>query len=290
MLDTEQSFNRMTDLRIEEGLFSGKRSRVISVPAIVDYIGEGQLDSDPRSILWDQWAGRYHTLLNLGITERLWKGFGEVVAANVPPNSGQRRNWLDAGCGTGYVIEMLATGYPQDRIVGADLSIPFLRKTQERIGTKLQEALGRIALHRMDLTKPYPWEDGSFDGVTMNFVFQYFGPSEQQHIISENARVLRSGGQSFISTFTAGTAFGDVIKPIIIPELRQRGIRALQTLANIPVTRQFDKFRQEGTMRNPSIEDLERMHRQAGFSEFKVARQMQHPQGWDYGVYTVATK
>lgn len=276
------------ELTIEGGLF-GLRKRVILAPKIIDYAGDEQLNGDPRNSLWDRWAGRYHTLLNLDITEKLWEGFGEVVTTHVP-NRDQRKDCLDLGCGTGYVVEMLATNFPESRIVGADLSIPFLRKTQERIGTRLQEALGRIALHRMDLTRSYPWDDESFDVLTMNFVFQYFGSSEQQHIVSEGWRVLKPEGQLFISTFTEGTVFGEVIKPIIIPEIRQRGFGALQTLFNIPVTRQFDRLRQRGMMNNPSISDLERMHEQAGFSDFTVARRMVHPQGWDYGVYTVATK
>lgn len=282
--------HRTTELTINGGLF-GLRKRVISAPEIIDYVGDEQTDDDPRSTLWDKWANRYHTLLNLQITEDLWRGFSEVVTSNAS-NNGQINDCLDAGCGTGYVIEMLATNFPESRIVGADKSIPFLKKTQERIGTRLQEALGRIALHRMDLTKPYPWGDESFDVLTMNFVFQYFGPFEQQHIVSEGWRVLKPGGQLFISTFTEGTQFGAVIKPIIVPEIRQRGLPALQTLLNIPVTRQFDRLRKQGKMHNPSISDLKRMHDQAGFSGFQVARAMRHPtrEGWDYGVYTVATK
>lgn len=288
MVDTEQSLNRTIELLIRTGLPGLTRERTILVPEIIDRMG-AQLDSDPRIALWDQWASRYHTLLNLRITKDLWEGFGEVITNHVPKTD-QRMDCLDLGCGTGFVVEKLARNFPYARIVGADRSIPFLRKTQERIGTRLQGAVGRVVLNRMDLTRPFPWGDGSYDLATMNFVLQYFSALEQQHIVAESARILRKGGLLVISTFTQGTAFGDVIKPIIVPEVLKGGIKAVMTFANIPVTRKFDSLRREGKMHNPSIEDLEGVHLKAGFKEFKIARKMVHPQGWDYGVYTVAIK
>lgn len=282
--------HRTTELTINGGLF-GLRKRVISAPEITDYVGDGQLNGDPRSSLWNRWAARYHTLLNLSITRGLWDGFTTVVLGEIPDRD-RGIDCLDAGCGTGFVIEELARNLPNSRISGADLSVPFLIRAQERIGTKLQEAVGRVSLYRANLTESYPWEDESFDLVTMNFVFQYFSFKEQQHIVSESARVLREGGKLVISTFSEGTEFKDVVMPIFLPEIRQHGVKALMTLTNIPITKRFDHLRKQGMMNNPSISDLERMHEQAGFSDFRVARTMVHPvrKDWDYGVYTVATK
>lgn len=285
----ESLVNRQTPIEVRSGFPKGRRT--VQAPKIVDLRAQKNLSTDPRVPVWDKWAEKYHTLLNMDLTAGLWQGFQETVNSEIPDKQ-KERDCLDAGCGTGFVVEHLGRTLPNARIVGIDLSIPFLERAQERVGTKLGDALGRVGLGRVDLTQKYPFEDETFDLVTMNFVFQYFSAAEQQHMVAESARVLRPGGKLILSTFSEGTKFKDVIMPIFVSELKSHGSKAVATLLNIPVTKKFDAMREQGLMNNPSDEQLSGFHTQAGFSDFRIARRMMHPvkKGWSYGVYTVGTK
>jgi len=121
------------------------------------------------------WRGRLHH----EIAERTASLAVATVAA---PN-----RVLDLGCGTGYLLRVLADRYPDaEQLVGIDAA-PAMVKTANALAQddRLTFAAG-VAEHI-----GYP--DETFDLIVSSTSFDHW--SDQQAGLSECARVLRRGGQ-----------------------------------------------------------------------------------------------
>jgi ubiquinone/menaquinone biosynthesis C-methylase UbiE len=95
---------------------------------------------------------------------------------------------LDCPCGYGRHLEQLRREFPN--IVGLDLSRDCLLRAAEWIPN--------ARLLRGDV-RMLPFRDGAFDAVLNIFnSFGYFGEDENQNVLAEFARVLRSGGRVLI--------------------------------------------------------------------------------------------
>jgi malonyl-CoA O-methyltransferase len=100
------------------------------------------------------------------------------------------RNVLELGCGTGKNTQWLAA--QARRVVGMDFSAGMLARARERLAQ--QE---HVQLVQHDVREPWSVKDASVDLVIGNLVLEHvqaLGP-----VFREAARVLRSGGQLFIS-------------------------------------------------------------------------------------------
>jgi SAM-dependent methyltransferase len=64
----------------------------------------------------------------------------------------------------------------------------------------------------VDLTKTWPWEEGSVDEVNASHVVEHFDGVERVHFVNELYRVLKMGGQAKIITphWAAARAYGDL--------------------------------------------------------------------------------
>lgn len=62
-----------------------------------------------------------------------------------------------------------------------------------------------------DLTKPWPWEDGSVTEIHMSHVLEHFTGPQRVHIFNEMYRVLAKGGKATIATphWCSNRAYGD---------------------------------------------------------------------------------
>lgn len=258
----EQAFLKRSEIQI--GRMFG--TKAVSVPAIIDTVSD-DTTKDPRDVLWNNWAPDYQRFLKLSGTRKAWDDF----IAHVPVTE-EPLLFLDAGCGDGEIIEGLTKRMPNGRIVGADKSWEFLQRAQVRLATRLTEAIGRVSLWRVNLTEPFPEGDNTFDGVTMNFVFQYLSQAEQRHVTKEMGRILKPGGRLYLSTFVDGRSFKEVApKEIVGDFFRGNVIGVILAASKLSVTRQFDKFREQGLMNHPPVKSLEQMHKDAGFTDFKIA-------------------
>ena len=94
---------------------------------------------------------------------------------------------LDLGCGTGYLLRVLADGYPDaEQFVGIDAAPEMVRTAgATSADDRLRFAVG-VAEHIR-----YPNE--TFDLIVSTTSFDHW--SDQQAGLSECARVLRRGGQ-----------------------------------------------------------------------------------------------
>ncbi|HMQ32897.1 MAG TPA: class I SAM-dependent methyltransferase [Chloroflexaceae bacterium] len=130
------------------------------------------------------------TLDRVSAAPRLWNalrwvveaGFGGerlAIARELRPWAGDRRRFLDLGCGTGE----FADEFPAGRYVGVDPSTGYLRfAAGNRPGSYLASAGEALAL-----------ADGSFDAALVCGVLHHLPDAVARAAMAELARVLRPG-------------------------------------------------------------------------------------------------
>ena len=92
---------------------------------------------------------------------------------------------LDIGCGTGFVISLLADTF--DEIHGIDPTPAMMEK--------VDRSRGNIVLHE-GVAEELPFEDASFDLVTAYSVLHHL--ADHRPALAEAARVLRPGGVLYV--------------------------------------------------------------------------------------------
>jgi ubiquinone/menaquinone biosynthesis C-methylase UbiE len=139
---------------------------------------------DPRRG-YDRWAHQYDEEENPALylaNGALQKLLPEIVGKRV----------LDAGCGTGQMIKLIAQG-GATQVVGMDFSSNMLRVADQQLKSvrcaKLVDA-DVLAL---------PFVKESFDAVISSFVMGYI--EDCAGAINELARVTRSGGELLLADF-----------------------------------------------------------------------------------------
>lgn len=130
--------------------------------------------------LFDRWAPNYDFLLVSVFYQAVHKRLLEYVDL-----SGQA-NILDLGCGTGRLLNRLATQFPQICGTGLDLSSEMLR--QARQSNYHHPRL----IYVQGNAESLPFAHGQFDAVFNTISFLHYQKPEQ--VFSEVSRVLCSGG------------------------------------------------------------------------------------------------
>ena len=102
--------------------------------------------------------------------------------------------WLDAGCGAGTYVRLLAARGAE--VTGADYSLPSLHKAAERLGRQ-------VALAASDV-RALPFASASFDGALCFGVMQAL--TDPQPALRELSRVVRPGGEVWIDALNRYSA------------------------------------------------------------------------------------
>lgn len=133
---------------------------------------------------------------------RLQRYMGQVMLDQLAepgclPPAPEDRQILDLGCGTGWFTGQLAgiAGGPGSSVTGADLS-PGMLDYARAAGVPGIRWLVADA-------EALPLEDNSLDVIFSNLMIQWCDDSSS--VLAECRRVLRPGGQLFISTLLDGT-------------------------------------------------------------------------------------
>lgn len=129
-----------------------------------------------------------------GSYERRWRHYLETSTAHTLTALDPRDDELilDAGCGTGLLLERIANRAPKARLVGVDRTVAMIRHAKPAVA-------GRI----VGDVRSLPLTDGSLDAVVMASVLQYLPRPEP--VLSEVMRVLRPGGRIVITTWDGGS-------------------------------------------------------------------------------------
>jgi len=162
--------------------------------------GEGS-DSKKEQVarMFDGISGRYdllNRLLSMGIDIR-WRR----VALRMLRERGLPARVLDVATGTADLALALATDLPEAEVIGVDLSEGMLgvgRQKVERNGLR-----ARVRLEQAD-AENLPFEDGSFDAVTVAFGVRNFENLDKG--LGELQRVLRPGGHLMVLEFSRPTS------------------------------------------------------------------------------------
>jgi ubiquinone/menaquinone biosynthesis C-methylase UbiE len=110
---------------------------------------------------------------------------------------------VDLACGSGAFLENLSRTFPRARLVGVDLSQPYLGEARRRSG------VNAVALANAERL---PFADGSVDAVTCIYLFHELPPRVRPLVAAEIVRVLKPGGY---------LAFADSIQPCDEPRLER---------------------------------------------------------------------
>jgi ubiquinone/menaquinone biosynthesis C-methylase UbiE len=112
------------------------------------------------------------------------------------------RRVLDVGCGTGYLLRLLAERYPQaTELAGIDAAPAMIETAGQLAGDRrLRFTVG--------VAERLPFPEDAFDLVVSTTSFDHW--ADQQEGLGECARVLAPGGQLMLA---------DLFSPLLLPSL-----------------------------------------------------------------------
>lgn len=159
-----------------------------------------------KKLLFDYWAPSYDWLFPSIIYRAIHKRLLEYV--DLP----ERANVLDMGCGTGRLLERLATEFPNLQGTGLDLSSNMLRMA------RLSNLHHPRLIYVEGKAESLPFGVGQFDAVFSTISFLHY--LEPQQVLSEVTRVLAPGGRFYLVDITTKKEATPQVLPI-----SPRGIR-----------------------------------------------------------------
>ena len=133
---------------------------------------------------FDRWAPNYDILFTTIFYQAIHKRLLEYV--ELPENP----NVLDLGCGTGRLLNRLATEFPSLYGTGLDLPKEMLRQARER--KKYRKRLIFVTGNAESL----PFIEGQFDAVFNTISFLHYPNPDR--VFSEVSRVLRPQGRFYL--------------------------------------------------------------------------------------------
>ncbi len=134
--------------------------------------------------LFDRWAPSYDWLFPSVIYQAIHQRLLEYV--NLPPVS----NVLDMGCGTGRLLNRLASQFPDLRGTGLDLSPQMLRIA------RYQNCHHPRLIYIQGQADSLPFAGGQFDAVFSTISFLHY--LQPERVLSEVARVLKKNGRFYL--------------------------------------------------------------------------------------------
>lgn len=144
--------------------------------------------------MFDRIAGVYD-LMNTAMTAGMHHRWRERAAdrAELPPGG----TALDVCCGTGdLALELTRRVGPDGAVVGCDFSEPMLELARRKAG---ERGASQARFEWADALE-LPYEEGSFDAVTVGFGVRNLVDLERG--LAEMVRVLRPGGRAVILEIT----------------------------------------------------------------------------------------
>jgi ubiquinone/menaquinone biosynthesis C-methylase UbiE len=148
----------------------------------------------------DGWLSDHSAAIYDTQVEVLFTGAGDAmrrralkpIAEWMRDRSQRSLRGLDVGCGTGRLLAFLHDTWPAMRLVGLDLSAPYLAEARRLAGRTARVKLMEGAAESL------PFADASLDLVTSSFLLHELPKTIRRRALSEMARVLKPGGLAVI--------------------------------------------------------------------------------------------
>lgn len=146
------------------------------------------LFSQSRQQLFNRWAATYDYIWPSAFYQAVHKRLLDYVHL---PNSA---TVLDIGCGTGRLLDRLATQYPDLQGIGIDYSPQMLDQAirRNRYPSRLTYCQGNA--------EALPVADEQFDAVFNTISFLHY--SNPKQVLAEIKRVLRTGGEFYLADYS----------------------------------------------------------------------------------------
>lgn len=141
------------------------------------------------------WSDSFIARLYRKHAKRHFNKMHELVANAILANNSI--HVIDIACGPGDFLEYLKDRDNEINIAGTDIAPGMVTYAREKLGEK-------ASIFEADSEK-LPFEDGSFDVVTIMMAFHHF--PDQLKSLEEVRRVLKSGGNCFIADVIASSDF-----------------------------------------------------------------------------------
>lgn len=124
-------------------------------------------------------------------------GKGEELTLNTIKEEAIKGKWLDLAAGDGrYLNELLQK---VDKLVLGDIDANELKKAQKSLS---QEQRKKTSIKVFDITKKFPFENSTFDGVFCTGTLQLFNKEKLDFIFLEISRILKYKGKLIIDFAT----------------------------------------------------------------------------------------
>ena len=125
----------------------------------------------------------------------LYSKYGKISCENIFEflKDKEYKKLLDIGCGTGYLIEMLAKSHEAE-FIGLDLSPEMIKQANNKSIKNAKFIEGR--------SDEIPFEDNTFNIVTCSQSFHHYPNTDKA--MQEARRVLRTGGLYILSDTGVG--------------------------------------------------------------------------------------
>lgn len=136
---------------------------------------------------------------------------------------------LDVGCGSGALTIACAKRNPRAQMVGVDrwgkeyasFNLPLCERNAKA------EGVGNISFSRGNAVK-LDFPDGTFDGVTSNYVYHNIKGKDKQKLLLETLRVLKKGGTFAIHDIMSPREYGDM--QAFVNKLKESGYKRAELI------------------------------------------------------------
>ncbi|MEA5550005.1 class I SAM-dependent methyltransferase [Anabaena cylindrica UHCC 0172] len=139
--------------------------------------------------LFDRWASSYDWTFPSFIYQAIHKRLLSKIELSA------NANVLDLGCGTGRLLDRLASQFPELRGTGLDLSPQMVRLARQNNRHRPR------LIYLEGNAESLPFTEGQFDAVFNTISFLHYPQPEK--VLSEIARVLSPGGRFYLVDITA---------------------------------------------------------------------------------------
>lgn len=137
---------------------------------------------------------------------------------------------LDVGCGSGALTIACAKKNPNARMIGVDIWSGAWSNYSQKLCERnaVAENVVNVTFEPGSALK-LPFEDGTFDVVTSNFVYHNIHVKDRQNLLLETLRVLKKGGTFAIHDIFSKMMYGDMDS--FVQRLKEMGYQDVRLIS-----------------------------------------------------------